>query len=149
MMRLVLNFCYRNGFNAGKRPDWHGDVGHGNDKREARMLGAITNWSTNLVERYLPDLAIAGLKAKDVMGFCLIALIVSGVVYRRGCCRLRGVEEGACRRLGPPGRSLPCPFQRKAVPDRYRVSQSDTWGSPDLKVDALPVLLTVIEYCGR
>ena len=82
MMRLVLNFCYRNGFNAGKRPDRHGDVGHGNDKREARMSSAITNWSTNLVERYLPDLAtIAGLKAKDVMGFCLIALIVSGVVY--------------------------------------------------------------------
>jgi hypothetical protein len=70
---LVLNFCYSSGFNAGKDrvgPGRHGGPGHGNDKRKTRMLGAITNWSTNLVERYLP-----------VMGFCLI---VSGVVISTG-----------------------------------------------------------------
>jgi short-chain fatty acids transporter len=41
---------------------------------------------TNLIQPFwaLPALAIAGLKAKDVMGFCLIALIVSGVVISTG-----------------------------------------------------------------
>ncbi len=32
----------------------------------------------------LPVLAIAGLKAKDIMGFCLIQLFVSGVVISIG-----------------------------------------------------------------
>jgi hypothetical protein len=41
---------------------------------------------TNLIQPFwaLPALAIAGLKAKDVMGFCLIVLIVSGVVISLG-----------------------------------------------------------------
>jgi short-chain fatty acids transporter len=41
---------------------------------------------TNLIQPFwaLPALAIAGLKAKDVMGFCLIVLIVSGVVISTG-----------------------------------------------------------------
>ncbi|HYI69726.1 MAG TPA: short-chain fatty acid transporter [Skermanella sp.] len=41
---------------------------------------------TNLIQPFwaLPALAIAGLKAKDVMGFCLIVLIVSGVVISAG-----------------------------------------------------------------
>ena len=41
---------------------------------------------TNLIQPFRPlaALAIAGLKAKDVMGFCLIALIVSGVVISTG-----------------------------------------------------------------
>jgi short-chain fatty acids transporter len=32
----------------------------------------------------LPALAIAGLKAKDIMGFCLIALFVSGIIISAG-----------------------------------------------------------------
>lgn len=32
----------------------------------------------------LPALAIAGLKAKDIMGFCLIVLFVSGDVIELG-----------------------------------------------------------------
>ncbi len=41
---------------------------------------------TNLIQPFwaLPALAIAGLKAKDVMGFCLIVLIVTGVVVSLG-----------------------------------------------------------------
>ncbi|WP_404391879.1 short-chain fatty acid transporter [Pseudoalteromonas phenolica] len=37
---------------------------------------------TNLIQPFwaLPVLAIAGLKAKDIMGFCLIQLLVSGVI---------------------------------------------------------------------
>ncbi|WP_226535041.1 short-chain fatty acid transporter [Fictibacillus halophilus] len=41
---------------------------------------------TNLIQPFwaLPALAIAGLKAKDIMGFCLIALFVSGIIICAG-----------------------------------------------------------------
>jgi short-chain fatty acids transporter len=41
---------------------------------------------TNLIQPFwaLPALAIAGLKAKDIMGYCLIVLIVSGVIISAG-----------------------------------------------------------------
>jgi len=41
---------------------------------------------TNMIQPFwaLPALAIAGLKAKDIMGFCVIVLIVSGVVISLG-----------------------------------------------------------------
>ena len=41
---------------------------------------------TNLIQPFwaLPALAIAGLKAKDIMGFCLINLIVTGVIIGFG-----------------------------------------------------------------
>ncbi|GGK35139.1 short-chain fatty acid transporter [Salinarimonas ramus] len=41
---------------------------------------------TNLIQPFwaLPALAIAGLRAKDVMGFCLVALVVTGVVIAIG-----------------------------------------------------------------
>ncbi|BBN80268.1 short-chain fatty acid transporter [Pseudoalteromonas sp. A25] len=50
----------------------------------ARVAMAVA-WGdawTNLIQPFwaLPVLAIAGLKAKDIMGFCLIQLIVSGVI---------------------------------------------------------------------
>jgi short-chain fatty acids transporter len=41
---------------------------------------------TNLLQPFwaLPVLAIAGLKAKDIMGFCLIQLFVTGVIISIG-----------------------------------------------------------------
>ncbi|GGD15310.1 short-chain fatty acid transporter [Pontibacillus salipaludis] len=41
---------------------------------------------TNMIQPFwaLPALAIAGLKAKDIMGFCLIVLIVSGIFISLG-----------------------------------------------------------------
>jgi short-chain fatty acids transporter len=41
---------------------------------------------TNLIQPFwaLPALAIAGLKAKDIMGFCTITLIISGIVISLG-----------------------------------------------------------------
>ncbi|TMU83962.1 short-chain fatty acid transporter [Bacillus sp. BHET2] len=41
---------------------------------------------TNLIQPFwaLPALAIAGLKAKDIMGYCVIILIISGVVISLG-----------------------------------------------------------------
>ncbi|RLQ93434.1 short-chain fatty acid transporter [Falsibacillus albus] len=41
---------------------------------------------TNLIQPFwaLPALAIAGLKAKDIMGFCCIILVVSGIVISLG-----------------------------------------------------------------
>nr|WP_046133247.1 TIGR00366 family protein [Bacillus thermotolerans] len=41
---------------------------------------------TNMIQPFwaLPALAIAGLKAKDIMGFCLIILFVSGAVISLG-----------------------------------------------------------------
>lgn len=41
---------------------------------------------TNLIQPFwaLPALAIAGLKAKDIMGYCVITLIVSGIVISVG-----------------------------------------------------------------
>jgi short-chain fatty acids transporter len=37
---------------------------------------------TNMIQPFwaLPVLAIAGLKAKDIMGFCLMQLLISGVI---------------------------------------------------------------------
>ncbi|PTY78091.1 short-chain fatty acid transporter [Heyndrickxia sporothermodurans] len=41
---------------------------------------------TNMIQPFwaLPALAIAGLKAKDIMGFCVIVLIVSGIIISLG-----------------------------------------------------------------
>ncbi|MDQ0413920.1 short-chain fatty acids transporter [Mesobacillus stamsii] len=41
---------------------------------------------TNMIQPFwaLPALAIAGLKAKDIMGYCVITLIVSGVIISTG-----------------------------------------------------------------
>lgn len=41
---------------------------------------------TNLIQPFwaLPALAIAGLKAKDIMGFCVLTLLVSGVIISMG-----------------------------------------------------------------
>lgn len=41
---------------------------------------------TNMVQPFwlLPALGIAGLKARDVMGYCVVALIVSGVIITAG-----------------------------------------------------------------
>jgi short-chain fatty acids transporter len=41
---------------------------------------------TNLIQPFwaLPALAIAGLKAKDIMGYCVLMLIVSGVIISVG-----------------------------------------------------------------
>jgi short-chain fatty acids transporter len=41
---------------------------------------------TNLIQPFwaLPALAIAGLKAKDIMGYCVLTLLVSGTVISLG-----------------------------------------------------------------
>jgi short-chain fatty acids transporter len=41
---------------------------------------------TNLLQPFwaLPVLAIAGLKAKDIMGFCLIQLFITGAIISVG-----------------------------------------------------------------
>jgi short-chain fatty acids transporter len=41
---------------------------------------------TNLIQPFwtLPALAIAGIKAKDIIGFCLISLFVSGIIICAG-----------------------------------------------------------------
>ena len=41
---------------------------------------------TNMIQPFwaLPALAIAGLKAKDIMGYCVITLLVSGIVISVG-----------------------------------------------------------------
>jgi short-chain fatty acids transporter len=41
---------------------------------------------TNLVQPFwaLPMLAIAGLKAKDIMGFCVMHLFLSGIIISLG-----------------------------------------------------------------
>jgi len=56
------------------------------DLSKTAMAVAWGDAWTNLIQPFwaLPALAIAGLKAKDVMGFCLIVLIVSGVVISAG-----------------------------------------------------------------
>jgi short-chain fatty acids transporter len=58
-------------------------------KADLNRVAMAVAWGdawTNLIQPFwaLPALAIAGLKAKDVMGFCLIVLIVSGVVISAG-----------------------------------------------------------------
>ncbi|WP_288988955.1 TIGR00366 family protein, partial [uncultured Cobetia sp.] len=41
---------------------------------------------TNMLQPFwaLPVLAIAGLKAKDIMGFCLVQLLVTGIIISLG-----------------------------------------------------------------
>ena len=41
---------------------------------------------TNLIQPFwaLPALAIAGLKAKDIMGYCVFILVISGIVISLG-----------------------------------------------------------------
>ncbi|MCM3719674.1 short-chain fatty acid transporter [Fictibacillus phosphorivorans] len=53
---------------------------------KAAMAVAWGDAWTNLIQPFwaLPALAIAGLKAKDIMGFCLIALLVSGIIISAG-----------------------------------------------------------------
>ncbi|MDK6203844.1 TIGR00366 family protein, partial [Oligella urethralis] len=51
---------------------------------QAKMAMSIA-WGdawTNMIQPFwaLPALAIAGLKARDIMGFCLFTLIVSGLI---------------------------------------------------------------------
>ena len=58
------------------------------DADVARVAMAVA-WGdawTNLLQPFwaLPVLAIAGLKAKDIMGFCLIQLVVTGVIISIG-----------------------------------------------------------------
>ncbi|KZE66476.1 short-chain fatty acid transporter [Fictibacillus phosphorivorans] len=58
------------------------------DVSQAKTAMAVA-WGdawTNLIQPFwaLPALAIAGLKAKDIMGFCLIVLFVSGIIISAG-----------------------------------------------------------------
>ena len=58
------------------------------DADVARVAMAVAwgdSW-TNLLQPFwaLPVLAIAGLKAKDIMGFCLIQLVVTGIIISIG-----------------------------------------------------------------
>jgi len=53
------------------------------------LTGMAIAWGdawTNLIQPFwaLPALAIAKLNAKDIMGFCLIDLVVSGIVIIGG-----------------------------------------------------------------
>ncbi len=56
------------------------------DMARAAMAVAWGDAWTNMLQPFwaLPVLAIAGLKAKDIMGYCLIQLIVSGVIISIG-----------------------------------------------------------------
>ncbi|WP_416144148.1 short-chain fatty acid transporter [Planococcus koreensis] len=58
----------------------------GSDTAKVAMAVAWGDAWTNMIQPFwaLPALAIAGLKAKDIMGFCLIVLFVSGVVIGLG-----------------------------------------------------------------
>lgn len=58
----------------------------GSDPAKVAMAVAWGDAWTNMIQPFwaLPALAIAGLKAKDIMGFCVIVLIVSGVVICLG-----------------------------------------------------------------
>ena len=58
----------------------------GVDPARAAMAVAWGDAWTNLIQPFwaLPVLAIAGLAAKDIMGFCLMHLILSGVVIGVG-----------------------------------------------------------------
>ncbi|WP_412734079.1 short-chain fatty acid transporter [Halalkalibacterium halodurans] len=53
---------------------------------KAAMAVAWGDAWTNMIQPFwaLPALAIAGLKAKDIMGFCVMILVVSGVVISLG-----------------------------------------------------------------
>ena len=54
----------------------------GADISRVAMAVAWGDAWTNLIQPFwaLPVLAIAGLKAKDIMGFCLVQLIITGVI---------------------------------------------------------------------
>ena len=54
----------------------------GADVSRVAMAVAWGDAWTNLIQPFwaLPVLAIAGLKAKDIMGFCLVQLIVTGII---------------------------------------------------------------------
>ncbi|MGD7046308.1 short-chain fatty acid transporter [Jeotgalibacillus proteolyticus] len=58
----------------------------GSDPGKVAMAVAWGDAWTNMIQPFwaLPALAIAGLKAKDIMGFCLIVLFVSGVIIGAG-----------------------------------------------------------------
>lgn len=58
----------------------------GADVARVSMAVAWGDAWTNLIQPFwaLPALAIAGLRAKDIMGYCLITLVVSGVVIGLG-----------------------------------------------------------------
>lgn len=58
----------------------------GTDMARAAMAVAWGDAWTNMVQPFwaLPVLAIAGLNAKDIMGFCLIQLVLSGIIIAVG-----------------------------------------------------------------
>ena len=58
----------------------------GADMARTAMAVAWGDAWTNMLQPFwaLPVLAIAGLKAKDIMGFCLLQLLLSGVVISLG-----------------------------------------------------------------
>jgi short-chain fatty acids transporter len=58
----------------------------GVDMARASMAVAWGDAWTNLVQPFwaLPMLAIAGLRAKDVMGFCLMHLVLTGIIISIG-----------------------------------------------------------------
>jgi short-chain fatty acids transporter len=58
----------------------------GADLSRIAMAVAWGDAWTNMIQPFwaLPALAIAGLRAKDIMGFCVIALLVSGVIIGVG-----------------------------------------------------------------
>ncbi|MBQ0016797.1 MAG: short-chain fatty acid transporter [Bacteroidales bacterium] len=56
---------------------------------DSGLTGMAIAWGdawTNLIQPFwaLPALAIAGLSAKDIMGFCLVDLVVSGIIIAGG-----------------------------------------------------------------
>ncbi|MCE8469539.1 TIGR00366 family protein, partial [Rhodovulum sulfidophilum] len=58
----------------------------GVDQARVAMAVAWGDAWTNMVQPFwaLPILAIAGLNAKDIMGFCVVQLVVSGVIIALG-----------------------------------------------------------------
>ena len=58
----------------------------GVDPARTAMAGAWGDTWTNLIQPFwaLPALAIAGLSAKDIMGFCLIQLLITGIIISVG-----------------------------------------------------------------
>ena len=54
----------------------------GADVNKVAMAVAWGDAWTNLIQPFwaLPVLAIAGLRAKDIMGYCLVQLIITGVI---------------------------------------------------------------------
>lgn len=58
----------------------------GSEPAKVAMAVAWGDAWTNMIQPFwaLPALAIAGLKAKDIMGFCVIVLVVGGVVIGLG-----------------------------------------------------------------